>query len=78
MTRSRPFTFLAGAVVIPLLALAVAAWEMIDYASATKPDVPSGTAQELAERLGEIAPPLLGFPIDQLRGPVVCRCAVNL
>ena len=28
-------------------------WEVIDYASATKPDVPSGTARELAERLGE-------------------------
>ena len=27
-------------------------WEVIDYASATKPDVPSGTARELAERLG--------------------------
>ena len=29
-------------------------WEVIDYASATKPDVPSGTARELAERLGEV------------------------
>jgi len=29
-------------------------WEVIDYASATKEDVPSGTARELAERLGEI------------------------
>src|SRR3954471_11169506 len=28
------------------------AWEVIDYASATKADVPSGTARELAERLG--------------------------
>ena len=27
-------------------------WELIDYASATKPDAPSGTARELAERLG--------------------------
>jgi 4-hydroxy-tetrahydrodipicolinate reductase len=27
-------------------------WEVIDYASATKPDAPSGTARELAERLG--------------------------
>ncbi len=32
-------------------------WEVIDYASATKPDAPSGTARELAERLGEIHPP---------------------
>ena len=28
------------------------AWEVIDYASAGKPDAPSGTARELAERLG--------------------------
>jgi 4-hydroxy-tetrahydrodipicolinate reductase len=28
--------------------------EIIDYASATKPDAPSGTARELAERLGEV------------------------
>jgi len=27
-------------------------WEVIDYASSTKPDAPSGTARELAERLG--------------------------
>lgn len=27
-------------------------WEVIDYADAEKPDVPSGTARELAERLG--------------------------
>ena len=31
-------------------------WEVIDYASATKPDVPSGTARELAERLGASEP----------------------
>jgi 4-hydroxy-tetrahydrodipicolinate reductase len=28
--------------------------EIIDYASAAKPDAPSGTARELAERLGEV------------------------
>ena len=32
-------------------------WEVIDYASATKPDVPSGTARELAERLGAVRTP---------------------
>ena len=31
-------------------------WEVIDYGSAGKPDVPSGTARELAERLGAAAP----------------------
>lgn len=30
------------------------AWEVIDYASATKPDAPSGTARELAERLDDV------------------------
>jgi 4-hydroxy-tetrahydrodipicolinate reductase len=50
-------------------------WEVIDYASATKPDVPSGTAQELAERLREIRPPVLGFPIEELQGPREARGA---
>jgi 4-hydroxy-tetrahydrodipicolinate reductase len=47
-------------------------WEVIDYASATKPDVPSGTARELAERLGEAQ---LGRPLDQIHGPVEARGA---
>jgi 4-hydroxy-tetrahydrodipicolinate reductase len=47
-------------------------WEVIDYASATKPDVPSGTARELAERLGEAE---LGRPLDQIHGPVEARGA---
>lgn len=38
-------------------------FELIDYASATKPDVPSGTIQELAESLGDIQKPLLQVPI---------------
>src|SRR4051812_10271419 len=50
-------------------------WEVIDYASATKPDVPSGTARELAERLGEVRPPELGHPIDELHGPREARGA---
>ncbi len=32
-------------------------WEVIDYASAGKADAPSGTARELAERLGEVRAP---------------------
>lgn len=32
-------------------------WEIIDYASASKPDAPSGTTRELAERLAAIRPP---------------------
>ena len=50
-------------------------WEVIDYASATKPDVPSGTARELAERLGEVRRPAIGVPVDDLHGPREARGA---
>jgi 4-hydroxy-tetrahydrodipicolinate reductase len=50
-------------------------WEVIDYASATKLDVPSGTARELAERLGEVRRPQLGHPIADLHGPQEARGA---
>jgi 4-hydroxy-tetrahydrodipicolinate reductase len=50
-------------------------WEVIDYASATKPDVPSGTSRELAERLAEIREPEVGVAIDQLHGPREARGA---
>jgi 4-hydroxy-tetrahydrodipicolinate reductase len=50
-------------------------WEVIDYASAAKPDVPSGTARELAERLGEVRRPELGHPIEDLHGPQEARGA---
>ena len=51
------------------------AWEVIDYAKATKPDVPSGTARELAERLSAVAPSPLGRPLDEIAGPVEARGA---
>src|SRR5512133_641116 len=50
-------------------------WEVIDYASATKPDVPSGTSRELAERLGEVRLPEIGHPIEDLHGPQEARGA---
>jgi 4-hydroxy-tetrahydrodipicolinate reductase len=50
-------------------------WEVIDYASAEKPDVPSGTARELAERLGEVRRPDVGVPIEELHGPQEARGA---
>src|SRR4051812_41115373 len=50
-------------------------WEILDYASAGKPDVPSGTARELAERLGEVRRPELGHPIETLHGPQEARGA---
>jgi 4-hydroxy-tetrahydrodipicolinate reductase len=48
-------------------------WEIIDYASAAKLDVPSGTARELAERLGEVRRAEAGYPIDDLQGPREAR-----
>ena len=50
-------------------------YEIIDYAKSTKPDVPSGTARELAERLGAIAPSNPGVPIDKIIGPKETRGA---
>lgn len=50
-------------------------WEVIDYASSTKPDVPSGTARELAERLAEVRQPEIGVAIEELHGPREARGA---
>jgi len=43
-------------------------WEISDYAAASKPDAPSGTARELAERLAEIKPPTVQIPIAETAG----------
>jgi 4-hydroxy-tetrahydrodipicolinate reductase len=50
-------------------------WEVIDYADATKIDVPSGTARQLAERLGDVRHPTGSRPIDELIGPHEARGA---
>ena len=50
-------------------------WEVIDFASATKPDAPSGTARELAERLAEVRRPILDRPLDETDGPREARGA---
>lgn len=50
-------------------------FEIIDYAKHSKPDVPSGTANELAERLGRVAPNKPGVPIDKIIGPKEARGA---
>lgn len=50
-------------------------WEVIDYASDRKSDVPSGTSRELAETLGEIRRPLPAKPTSELHGPVEARGA---
>jgi 4-hydroxy-tetrahydrodipicolinate reductase len=51
------------------------AWEIIDYASATKPDAPSGTTRELAERLDEVRAPVLRVAIDEVHGAREARGA---
>lgn len=43
-------------------------WEIIDMASAKKPDAPSGTAQELAEFLGEMGRNELAVPVEDTLG----------
>ena len=43
-------------------------WEIIDYAKSTKPDAPSGTANELAERLQEVREPKIDLPPEQVAG----------
>ena len=42
--------------------------EVIDYASATKADAPSGTARELAERLAQVRTPVIGRPVEEVAG----------
>jgi 4-hydroxy-tetrahydrodipicolinate reductase len=49
--------------------------EIIDYSSATKPDAPSGTARELAERLGDVCEPAVGAPVDETHGAREARGA---
>jgi 4-hydroxy-tetrahydrodipicolinate reductase len=47
--------------------------EVIDYAGSTKPDVPSGTSQELAERLAAARPPVKDREIADTSGPLEAR-----
>jgi 4-hydroxy-tetrahydrodipicolinate reductase len=50
-------------------------WEIIDYASDRKKDTPSGTARELAARLGRIRESELTVPLDQTQGVAETRGA---
>ena len=50
-------------------------WEIIDYASDTKPDVPSGTSRELAETLAQVREPTVTVALADLHGPVEARGA---
>lgn len=50
-------------------------WEIIDYASDTKADAPSGTARELAFRVAEVRRPEVTHPIDATIGEKASRGA---
>ena len=50
-------------------------FEIIDYASDTKRDAPSGTGRQLALRLGQVRQPAIGVPLDQVNGPPGVRGA---
>ena len=58
-------------------------WEVIDYASLGKPDAPSGTARELAERLEAVGSPAVAVPVEETvgageaRGATVCTTQVH-
>jgi 4-hydroxy-tetrahydrodipicolinate reductase len=47
--------------------------EIVDYASANKPDAPSGTARELANRLASVSMHELAIPVDQTVGSPEAR-----
>jgi 4-hydroxy-tetrahydrodipicolinate reductase len=50
-------------------------WEIIDYASATKIDAPSGTTRELAEELATISQNHLEVALEHTHGPKETRGA---
>jgi len=48
-------------------------FEIVDYAWPTKPDAPSGTANELASKLRKIKKPTVGYPIEKIIGDKKAR-----
>lgn len=50
-------------------------WEIVEYASDTKVDAPSGTVRELAHRLSQIRQPQLTVLLEQVLGPRETRGA---
>jgi 4-hydroxy-tetrahydrodipicolinate reductase len=63
---------LAGA---ELAARHIAHWEIVDYAKSTKPDAPSGTARELAERLQDVRAAQVDLAPDKVAGHPEARGA---
>lgn len=53
----------------------LAQWEIIDYAKSAKPDAPSGTARELAERLESVRKPHSDLPAAEVAGHPEARGA---
>jgi 4-hydroxy-tetrahydrodipicolinate reductase len=51
------------------------AWEVIDYASATKEDAPSGTSREVAERLEAVRAPATPVAVEDVHGAPEARGA---
>ena len=58
-----------------LAASHVAHWEVIDYGSVGKPDAPSGTSREIAERLSSVHEPAAAEHDSDLIGPPEARGA---
>jgi len=50
-------------------------FEVLEHAWAEKEDVPSGTARELAEKLGDVQTPIQSRPVGTLIGPQEARGA---
>jgi 4-hydroxy-tetrahydrodipicolinate reductase len=50
-------------------------WEVVDYASFGKPDAPSGTARELAERLATVHAPAAKVAVEDTLGDRAARGA---
>ncbi len=50
-------------------------WEIVDYARHDKPDAPSGTTRELAQKLSQVRKNELSYPIEQTIGPKEARGA---
>jgi 4-hydroxy-tetrahydrodipicolinate reductase len=58
-----------------LAARQIAQWEILEYARATKPDAPSGTARELASRLARVRAPEVATPAEKTLGAPEARGA---
>jgi 4-hydroxy-tetrahydrodipicolinate reductase len=71
------FSVMAAALLHAALLAAehLSAWEVVDYAYDGKPDAPSGTARELAERLSSVREPAQTARGDDLIGPPEARGA---